>query len=367
VTVSQRLYLAVVPAILGVFVVAGLAYWGPFGSSAPHVIILVVVVASVASLVVAWRNTRYVATRVSRLAAPVQATRIDELDTIEDEVARLRGAVADASAAQSRAQAAADQRVREYAELMGDAATMVARQLDEVRIPLHILLESRFGDLNENQEEMLAAARTAADDVHTHLDRLRAIADVDRGALGLRPERVKLGEVVAMLLPGLAAAARQAGVTVESNISPLVPAAIADRAWLSEALSLLATDALRRTPSGGRVALTSLEAAALPHQGDVDRRGGGGDPTIPLESPALSRGDRAQVQLAISHGVLPGRPIDVAFADRLISVQGGSVQHSEYRMVITLPPDHAGQSTLGTTATRATPSDGSVASAPRPG
>ncbi len=363
-TVSQRLYLAVVPAILGVFVVAGLAYWGPFGSRAPHVIILVVVVASVASLVVAWRNTRYVATRVSRLAAPVQATRIDELDTIEDEVARLRSAVADASAAQSRAQAVADQRVREYAELMGDAATMVTRQLDEVRIPLHILLESRFGDLNENQEEMLAAARTAADDVHTRLDRLRAIADVDRGALRLRPERVKLGEVVTMLLPGLTAAAREAGVTVESNISPVVPAAIADRAWLSEALSLLATDALRRTPAGGRLELTSLETAAVPQQGGVDGPGGAGDPTIAPERGAPPHGSRGQVQLAISHGVLPGRPIDVAFADRLISAQGGTVQHSQNRMVISLPPDSAGHSTLGATAARETPSHGSGVSAP---
>ncbi len=359
-TVSQRLYLAVVPAILGVFAVAGLAYWGPFGSRAPHVIILVGIVATVGSLIVAWRNTRYVANRVSRLAAPVQATRIDELDTIEDEVARLRRAVADAGAAQGRAQAAADQRVREYAELMGDAATAVARQLDEVRIPLHILLESRFGDLNENQEEMLAAARSAADDVHTRLDRLRAIADVDRGALRLRPERVKVGNVVAMLLPSLTAAAQQADVIVESNISPLVPAALADRAWLSEALSLLATDALRRTAPGGRVELTSVEPTGSLERADVDARASEG--TTSPESETGSRGDRPQVQLTISHGGQPGRPIDLAFADRLISAQGGTVQHREDRTVITLPPDPAPRGG----ATRETPSQGSAAAALRP-
>ena len=33
-TVSQRLYLAVVPAIVGVFAVAGLAYWGQYDRQA---------------------------------------------------------------------------------------------------------------------------------------------------------------------------------------------------------------------------------------------------------------------------------------------------------------------------------------------
>ena len=58
-----------------------------------------------------------------------------------------------------------------------------ARQLDEIRMPLHILLENRFGDLNDNQEEMLATARTAADDAQALLERLRQVADVDRGTL----------------------------------------------------------------------------------------------------------------------------------------------------------------------------------------
>ena len=270
---------------------------------------------------------------------------------------RLRRAVADAEAAQARAQAAADQRVQEYAELMGDAATTVARQLDEVRMPLHILLESRFGDLNENQEEMLAAARTAADDVHTRLDRLRAIADVDRGALRLRPERVKVGNVVTMLLPGLTAAAQQAGVIVESNISPLVPAVLADRAWLSEALSLLATDALRRTAPGGRVELTSVEPTASLGLANVQARSAASGP----ESGTESRGDRPQVQLTISHGGRPGRPIDLAFADRLIGAQGGAVQDSEDRTIITLPPDPAPRGG----AVRETPSEGSAATAAR--
>lgn len=348
-TVSQRLYLAVVPAIVGVFVVAGLAYWGQLGRRAPHVLVLVGVVASLASLAVAWRNTRYVATRVSRLAAPARVARLDELDTIEEETERLRRGLADAIAAQARAQTAADQRVREYAELMGDAASAVARQLDEVRIPLHILLDSHFGDLNENQEEMLAAARTAADDVHLRLDRLRAISEVDRGGLRLRPERVKLGDIVARLLPGLTAAASRGGVTVASDISPLQPAATADRAWLSEALSLLANDAVLRTPAGGHVRLTSVEPGAPTGADMADAGALGPDAGVPAAHPDTA----VPVQLAISHGTGDGRPIDVALSDRLIGAQGGRVQHEPGRTVITLPADASGRPTAAATAAQA--------------
>jgi len=359
VTVSQRLYLAVVPAIIGVFAVAGLAYWGEYGRRAPHVLVLVGVVASVTSLVVAWRNTRYVATRVSRLAGPARITRVDELDTIEEEVQRLQRAVHDAEAARARAQAVADERVRDYAELIGDAASAVARQLDEVRIPLHILLESHFGDLNENQEEMLAAARGAADEVHARLDRLRAVADVDRGALRLRPERIRLGDLVGVLMPGLTAAGTQGGVTVASDMSPLQGAALADRAWLSEALSLLAHDAVRRTPSGGQVRIASVESDAMTTVGDMANRLEG----RPLVAAAAGAGPT--VQLAISHGTLAtGRPIDNALADRLIAAQGGRVHHDPDRMMITLPSDPSG-SALRSAATGAGGASGpSTATAP---
>ena len=54
------------------------------------------------------------------------------------------------------------------------AKTLAAatRWLGQVRISLHILLENRFGDLNENQEELLGAARAAADEADAELRKL---------------------------------------------------------------------------------------------------------------------------------------------------------------------------------------------------
>ena len=318
-TVSQRLYLAVLPAILGVFTVAALAYWGQYGRQAPGVLVVIAIVASVTSLVVAWRNTRDVATRLTRLAAPVQSAKLDELDRIEGEVERLRLVAAAAESSRAEATGTADRRVAEYAALVGDAASAVSRQLDDVRMPLHILLESHFGDLNENQEEMLAAARAAADEVHERLDRLRAIGEVDRGTLRVRLERLRLTDLVAILLPGLTATATRSGVRVVTDISPLAPAIVADRAWLTEALSLLATDAIARTASGSEIRIVSTDAANA------------GDRAIDERS-----GDAKMVRLALTHGSRASRTIDVALADHLIAAQHGHVTHEADRTVVML-------------------------------
>jgi signal transduction histidine kinase len=327
-TVSQRLYLAVVPAIVGVFAVAGLAYWGQYDCQAPHVLVIVGVIASVGSLIVAWRNTRYVATRVTRLAASGPGTRDDELDAIEQEVDRLRRAVAGAEAAQAGAQQRADASVQEYGTLVSDAAMAAARQLDEIRMPLHILLENRFGDLNDNQEEMLAAARTAADDAQASLERLRQVADIDRGTLRMREERLRLADLVAALLPGLAAEGARGSVAVSADLSPWLPAVSGDRARLGQALSLLTADAVRRTPAGGAVRITGSETDP------TDRAG--------AAAPVAGPGASAMVHLLVSHGPVPGRMTDIALADRLITALGGRVQHGDDKTVISLPAAPAG-------------------------
>ena len=66
--VGQRLFLAVMPAIIGLFTVAALAYWGRVDRSAPRWLIVITAVAALLSLAVAWQNTRYVARRIERLA-----------------------------------------------------------------------------------------------------------------------------------------------------------------------------------------------------------------------------------------------------------------------------------------------------------
>lgn len=292
--IGHRMYLALVPAVLGVLTVAGLAYWGRYAHAAPEWLIVVAVVASVTSLGAAWASMRHVVRRVESLAAPGAA---DELAAIESTVHHLSSAIGEAEAARAADQTASRAKQRASAELLGAAARGALRQLDEIRLPLHILLENHFGDLNENQEEMLGAARAAAEQAGDAFQRLSEIADVDRGAMQLRRDRVRAADLVAGVLPALVAEGQQRGVHVHAEVAPAIQSIVGDRARLQLALELLLRDALRRTGEHGDLPIT-VEA------------------------------DGSHVTIVAQHGDGDGDPLGVALGARLIEAQGGDVSYS---------------------------------------
>src|SRR6185295_18262010 len=108
-----------------------------------------------------------------------RAASADEIDSIERTVDRLSGAMTVAEAGIREREAAATRRTDEYAALLAETSAAVARQLDEVRLPIHILLESSFGPLTESQEELLATARTATEAASVELKRLIELTELD--------------------------------------------------------------------------------------------------------------------------------------------------------------------------------------------
>ena len=184
--VGQRLVLAIAPAVLGLLVIAGLASAGR-ARAAPDVILWIAVGSALATVVVAWASTRYVASRIERLAAVLAsqrrgpstpndgdgALRADELDVIEARMQGLATAVAAARDNGTRRERMAGERAKEYATLIDDITGLMGTRIEDAQLPLHILLSSPFGALNENQEEMLSAAQSAVDSADVELRRLR--------------------------------------------------------------------------------------------------------------------------------------------------------------------------------------------------
>ena len=306
--VSQRLYLAVLPAVLGVFLVAALAYWGRYARAIPEVVLAVAGVAAVVSLIMAWNNTRYVAQRIERLAegASRGPRATDELETIERVVDKLSSEVSVAREAGEQHERAAFARVSEYANLLAETSAAVARRLEDIRLPLHILLENHFGELNENQEEMLAAARGAAEEAGSDLQRLREIAQLDQGALELRRDSIRIGDVITSLLPTLRARGEREGVQLEVNIAPALPRVLGDPTRLREALALLFAHRVEHTPPGDTVRIW------------VDH-------------------DRKRIRINIDHAPLPAMGAEELLARRLTEAHGGQIQTTGGRTEITLP------------------------------
>jgi signal transduction histidine kinase len=304
---SQRLFLAVIPAVLGVLTVAGLAYWGQYAHAAPEIVVIIAAVAAVGSLVMAWYNTRYVAHRIAQLAAKVESSSaLDELDAIETVVDRYTSALREAEASRAKAQQAADLRIREHGELMSEVATTVSKGIDEIRLPLHILLENRFGELNENQEEMLETARNAAEQVNTDASRLAELGALDRGGFPLRSDRIHLADVLQSLRPTVDSEGAKVGVRVDMEIAPALPAVSGDRGRLQEALALILADSVRRSPGGTAVRIT------------VDAKGSG-------------------VSIVVEHAAPPALNVAAALAQRLLEAHGASVERVTGRISIVLP------------------------------
>ena len=326
-TISQRLYLAVVPAVVGVFTVAGLAYWGKFHRAAPEWVVVVAAVSAVASLFLGWQNTRYVARRIERLAGvraerrsggqsplavvrsaalPVRARRPDELDSIEEVVDHLSTAVSVAEAGTRKSEQAAAERIKEYAVLLDEAAAAVRRHLDEARQALHILGEGHFGALNENQDELLAAARAGTDTVETEMGRLQEIAQLDRGALHPRRESINVPDIVRSLRPQLESDGTKAAVSVAFDVLPGLPRVQGDRIRLQQALELLLRHLVRHALPGAAVSI--------------------GAPR-----------DSGNVRITVSGGQPLALDADVALARRIVEAHGGRIDTTDVGTEVTLP------------------------------
>ena len=273
--VGHRLILAVAPSILGLLAIAALV-WAGKPRAAPMSVLWIAIAAIVATIIVAWVSTRQVAARIERLAAPAfqrretvapnarpveGATRADELDLIEARTQRLATAVAAAEDDGTRRARAAGARADEYAALIDDITGVMSARIEDARLPLHILLSSPFGALNENQEEMLSAAQSAIDSADVALRRLRKLVELDRGALAPMIQPIGLAELMRPALAIAQSRATSASVQLHVDISDRAPRVLADATLAQEAITTLVCAAIATASAAADVAVRAGERA----------------------------------------------------------------------------------------------------------
>lgn len=144
----------------------------------------------------------------------------------------------------------------EYSRLLADAAESALRALNEVRLPLHILTEHHFGELNENQEEMLVAARSAADVIGGEFEALQTLAQLDGGILHMRADRVQPPNLVRAILPSLLQSAEKRGISLHYDIDGFVSPIVADASRLQTALLTLLGAQVGAAPRDAQIELS---------------------------------------------------------------------------------------------------------------
>lgn len=313
-TIAWRLAAGVLPSVLAIGLVVGLFYYGQYGRTAPLLILISAAGLTLLSVIAAWANAMYFADRLSRLAQSTKSVaasseRTDEFDRIERAVGKLGSALTAAEAERARIDALAAARLHDEATMLAGVVRDAIAQLDQVRLPLQILLASPFGELNENQEELLRDARAAADAIDVALRRLGQVADIDRDALPIQRELVQVNDVVRSVLPVARAAAERRGARTETALEPGLPRVIADRARLAEALALFLSDSVAHADTSTALHISTERA---------------GSKALIRIAP-LTAESRASTELpaTANRGAADASPL--ILARRLIAAQGGEV------------------------------------------
>jgi len=189
--------------------------------------------------------------------------------------------------------------------LLDALADTLSRATGEVQLPLHILLENRFGDLNENQEEMLQAASAAADRIDLAYRHLQRILDLEHGRITFQREAVKLGDLLQPVLAIAAARGEARDVKVTADRPPVSPFVVADRYFLGEALTALFVTVADRAE-----AATELRVKVI--------------------------GEGPRVRIEMEHAGAPPDGLELVMATRLVQAQQGDIDITDGRVTITL-------------------------------
>jgi signal transduction histidine kinase len=170
---------------------------------------------------------------------------------------------------------------------------MVAAVSHDLRTPLttiRAMVEALSDGVVAQPDEVrryLALTRAEVQHLSRLIDDLFELSQIESGALRLDLAPTNVAELIGQTVDAYAAAAHDAGVTLDCDAGPNMPSVPADGARLTRVLRNLLDNALRYTPSGGRILVTArLSSDSTPASVNV---------TVQDTGPGLPDGDAERV------------------------------------------------------------------------
>jgi two-component system OmpR family sensor kinase/two-component system sensor histidine kinase BaeS len=229
----------------------------------------------------------------------------------------------------------------ELARVDQQRRNLTADVAHELRTPLHIIqgnlegiLDGVYAPTPEHVEATLQETRTLA----RLVDDLRTLSLAESGQLPLHPETIDVHDLLADVATSFGPQAESAGIdlrvqngeaTGNENGTTQPLTLYADPGRLDQVLSNLVNNALRHTPSGGRITLGATMAQnGADHQNDpaqiqivVADNGEGIPPDdLPFIFDRFWRGDRAR-----THQEGTGSGLGLAITGQLVKAHGGTI------------------------------------------
>ena len=153
--------------------------------------------------------------------------------------------------------------VHEQLELKRSVIATVSHQLKtpltSLRMSIYLLLEERVGNLNQQQSDLLFAARDESERLVHILDDLLDLNRIESGKAHLNIHPVAPALIGSESIEPFFRYARDHGVTLVNTIQERLPEVMADPERIHHVFANLLSNALRFTPPGGTVTVSAAE------------------------------------------------------------------------------------------------------------
>jgi two-component system, NtrC family, sensor histidine kinase KinB len=213
-------------------------------------------------------------------------------------------------------------------ELIGVASHELKTPLTTLRMNLMLLGETT---INEMQREVVATALLGCEQLATTVEELLDVTRIEAGRLRLDLERLDLYAAVDRAVDALRPRFEEAGVRIDHARGVATPAVIrGDPARIAAVLSNLLDNALKYTPSGGKVTIeiTSGQNAGLQKQSVVQVAVTDSGPGIPAEfrDRVFEKFFRVEHERREGLGFAQGAGIGLYLCRQIVEAHGGSIR-----------------------------------------
>ncbi len=203
------------------------------------------------------------------------------------------------------------------ATIDGRRRAFLADVAHELRTPLSLIrgrVEAMVDGVHPRDDAHLLAVLDQAEALERLVGDVATVALAETGSLSLRLEPVDLALLADAVADDFGERARAAGIIVESAAAPVPVQAIADPARLRQALANLVANAIRHTPSGGKVEILATSSPGTASLAVADS--GSGIPKELLE--------RVQDRF-VRDPESPGSGLGLAIVSEIAGAHGGTV------------------------------------------
>lgn len=149
-----------------------------------------------------------------------------------------------------------DGRVAQWEQLIRDVVQLSLHQVEEARLALHILQSNPFGELNENQEELIAAARTAMDAADAELRTMARVVSTSARVGIAAASSIRLRSLLDVPLAMAMGGTHEVREAVRLPQIDELPTVAVDVPAVQEALALLLRDCVAMHPPGEPLTIT---------------------------------------------------------------------------------------------------------------